>query len=59
MEIRPAYLILPKQQRVKDQKSTDKFLSLSNGLIQECIDLSDIYLAVHMYIILPFHSKLE
>ena len=33
------------QKRVKNQKSTDKHLSF-DGLIQEDIDLSDIYLAV-------------
>ena len=32
--------------RVKIQKSADKHLSF-DGLIQEDIDLSDIYLAVH------------
>ena len=35
------------QKRVKNQKSTDKHLSF-DGLIQEDIDLSDIYLAVQM-----------
>ena len=33
------------QKRVKNQKSTDKHLSF-DGLIQECIDLSNIYSAV-------------
>ena len=33
------------QKRVENQKSTDKYLSF-DGLIQEDIDLSDIYLAV-------------
>ena len=33
------------QKRVKNQKSTDKHSSF-DGLIQEDIDLSDIYLAV-------------
>ena len=34
------------QKRVKNQKSTDKHSSF-DGLIQEHIDLSDIYLAVN------------
>ena len=34
------------QKQVKNQKSTDKHSSFA-GLIQEDIDLSDIYLAVH------------
>ena len=34
------------QKRVKNQKSTDKHLSF-DALIQEDIDLYDIYLAVH------------
>ena len=34
------------QKQVKNQKSTDKHLSF-DGLIQEGIDLSDIYLAVY------------
>jgi hypothetical protein len=34
------------QKQVKSQKSTDKHSSF-DGLIQEDIDLSDIYLAVH------------
>ena len=38
----------------KNQKSTDKHSS-SDGLIQEYIDLSDIYLAVHTPLI--FHRK--
>ena len=33
------------QKRAKNQKSTDKHLSV-DGVIQEDIDLSDIYLAV-------------
>jgi hypothetical protein len=36
------------QKRVKNQKSTDK-LSSFDGLIQEDIDLSDIYLAVILH----------
>ena len=35
------------QKQVKNQKSTDKHSSF-DGLIQEDIDLSDIYLAVHV-----------
>ena len=35
------------QKWVENQKSTDKHSSL-DGLIQEDIDLSDIYLAVHI-----------
>ena len=41
------------QKRVKNQKSTDKHLSF-DGLIQEDIDLSDIYLAVPSLIMLPY-----
>ena len=36
------------QKRVKNQKSTDKHSSF-DGLIQEDIDLSDIYLAVTLF----------
>jgi len=39
------------QKKVKNQKSTDKHSSF-DGLIQEDIDLSDIYLAVY-----GFHSE--
>ena len=38
------------QKRVKNQKSTDKHLSF-DSLIQEDIDLSDIYLAVLMFLL--------
>ena len=40
------------QKRVKNQKSTDKHSSF-DGLIQEDIDLSDIYLAVCL------HAKID
>ena len=44
------------QKQVKNQKSTDKHLSF-DGLIQEGIDLSDIYLpvnTVNVFVLGPF-----
>ena len=46
------------QKRVKNQKSTDKHSSF-DGLIQEDIDLSDIHLAVSIYLFFVFRSNSE